>query len=50
MAAAMRSRDKEAHFDAQSSSTDDVREREDMHQNRIQPRSVKPLLGLLIGV
>jgi AraC-like DNA-binding protein len=45
MAAAMRSRDKEVHFDVQSSSTDDLREREDMHQNRVQPRSVNPGLS-----
>jgi hypothetical protein len=50
MAAAMPSRDKEMQFDVQSSSTDDLREKEDMPQNCIQPRSVKPLLGLLIEV
>jgi hypothetical protein len=36
--------------DVQSSDTHDIRERENMHQNRIQPRNAKTLLRLLIGI
>jgi hypothetical protein len=36
--------------DVQSSDTHDTRERENMHQHRIQPGNAKTLLRLLIGI
>jgi hypothetical protein len=45
-----RSRDTGMRSDVQSSATHDIRERENMHQHRIQPGNAKTLLRLLIGI
>jgi hypothetical protein len=50
MVAAARSRDTGMRSDVQSSATHDIRERENMHQHRIQPGNAKTLLRLLIGI
>src|ERR1700738_1822019 len=50
MAAPTHTRDTEMHSDVTSSGTDDLRERENMHPNRVQSKNAKSLLRLLIGM
>jgi hypothetical protein len=50
MVAAATSRDTGMRFDMQSSGTDDLCEREHMHQNRIQSKGAASLLQLPVGI